>query len=194
MALRPEFNIVDDCTGAKNIIVTGHIKPDGDCIGSTIALTLYLRKRLPDANIRLLIEKPSPCFDSVKGIDIPEQEYAGPEENTDVCILLDTNAGRLGFAESTSKTAASIALIALAAILTALGLFSKIAKFAGAGTLVPITGFSNSIVSPAIEFKSEGHVFGIGANMFKIAGPVLVFGISASVIYGIIYWMFTTVR
>ena len=101
---------------------------------------------------------------------------------------------RLGFAESTSKTAASIALIALAAILTALGLFSKIAKFAGAGTLVPITGFSNSIVSPAIEFKSEGHVFGIGANMFKIAGPVLVFGISASVIYGIIYWMFTTVR
>lgn len=101
---------------------------------------------------------------------------------------------RLGFAENTSKTAASIALIALAAILTALGLFSKIAKFAGAGTLVPITGFSNSIVSPAIEFKSEGHVFGIGANMFKIAGPVLVFGISASVIYGIIYWMFTTVR
>ncbi len=99
MALRPEFNIVDECTGAKNIIVTGHIKPDGDCIGSTIALTLYLRKRLPDANIRLLIEKPSLCFDSVKGIDIPEQEYAGPEENTDVCILLDTNAGRLGFAE-----------------------------------------------------------------------------------------------
>ena len=101
---------------------------------------------------------------------------------------------RFGFSEDTSKTAASIALIALAAVLTALGLFAKIAKFAGAGTLVPITGFSNSIVSPAIEFKSEGHVFGIGANMFKIAGPVLVFGISASVIYGIIYWMFTTVK
>ncbi len=101
---------------------------------------------------------------------------------------------KAGFAQDTSKTAASIALIAAAAILTALGLFAKIAKFAGAGTLVPITGFSNSIVSPAIEFKSEGHVFGIGANMFKIAGPVLVFGISASVIYGIIYWMFTTVR
>ncbi len=101
---------------------------------------------------------------------------------------------RLGFAEDTSKTAASIALIALAAILTAFGLFAKIAKFAGAGTLVPITGFSNAIVSPAIEFKSEGQVFGIGANMFKIAGPVLVFGISASVIYGIIYWMFTTVK
>lgn len=98
---------------------------------------------------------------------------------------------RLNFSEETSKTAASIALIATAAVLTALGLFAKIAKFAGAGTLVPITGFSNSIVSPAIEFKSEGHVFGVGANMFKIAGPVLVFGISASVLYGIVYWMWT---
>ncbi len=101
---------------------------------------------------------------------------------------------RFGFSGDTSRTAASIALIAAAAILTSLGVFAKIAKFAGAGTLVPITGFSNAIVSPAIEFKSEGQVFGIGANMFKIAGPVLVFGISASVIYGIIYWMFTTVR
>lgn len=101
---------------------------------------------------------------------------------------------RFGFAENTAKTAASIALIAAAAVLTALGLFAKIAKLAGAGTLVPITGFSNAIVSPAIEFKSEGHVFGIGANMFKIAGPVLVFGISASVLYGVIDWMFSTVR
>ena len=98
---------------------------------------------------------------------------------------------RLNFSENTSKSVASITLVALAAILTALGLFAKIAKYAGAGTLVPITGFSNSIVSPAIEFKSEGQVFGIGANMFKIAGPVLVFGISASVLYGIIYWMFS---
>lgn len=96
---------------------------------------------------------------------------------------------RMDFSESTARTTASIALIALAAILTALGLFAKIAKHAGAGTLVPITGFSNSIVSPAIEFKSEGQIFGIGANMFKIAGPVLVFGISASILYGIIYWM-----
>lgn len=97
----------------------------------------------------------------------------------------------LKFSEDTSKATASIFLIAAAAILTSLGLFAKIAKFAGAGTLVPITGFANSIVSPAIEFKSEGQVFGIGANMFKIAGPVLVFGISTSVIYGIIYWMCT---
>ncbi|MBQ1398610.1 MAG: stage V sporulation protein AC [Clostridia bacterium] len=101
---------------------------------------------------------------------------------------------RLHFAESTAQSSASIALIAVAALLTALGLFAKIAKHAGAGTLVPITGFSNSIVSPAIEFKSEGQVFGIGANMFKIAGPVLVFGISASILYGILYWMFLVSR
>lgn len=97
----------------------------------------------------------------------------------------------LKFSEETSKSTASIALIAAAAVLTALDLFCKIAKFAGAGTLVPITGFSNSIVSPAIEFKSEGQIFGVGANMFKIAGPVLVFGIASSVVYGIIYWIFT---
>lgn len=95
------------------------------------------------------------------------------------------------FSQQTSRTAASIGLIAIAAVLTGLGLFPKIAKHAGAGTLVPITGFSNAIVSPAVEFKSEGQVFGVGANMFKIAGPVLVFGISASVLYGILYWMAT---
>ena len=91
--------------------------------------------------------------------------------------------------EYEAKILCSSTLILLGIILTAFHLYEKIAKHAGAGTLVPITGFSNSIVSPAIEFKSEGHVFGIGANMFKIAGPVLVFGISASVIYGIVYWM-----
>ncbi len=99
---------------------------------------------------------------------------------------------KFNFSEDTAKTTASIFLIAAAAILTSFGLFAKIAKFAGAGTLVPITGFANSIVSPAIEFKSEGQVFGIGANMFKIAGPVLVFGISSSAIYGVIYWLWTS--
>ena len=99
MAVKPDFNIMEECKDAKNIIVTGHIKPDGDCIGSSIALTLYLKKRLPDANVRLLIEKPAPCFDSVKGIDLPEPDYAGPEADTDVCIVLDTNAGRIGNAE-----------------------------------------------------------------------------------------------
>ena len=82
-------------------------------------------------------------------------------------------------------------LITIAAILTGFGLFDPIAKFAGAGTLVPITGFSNSVVSPAIEFKSEGWVLGLGAKMFTIAGPVIVYGTVASVVYGIIYWITT---
>ncbi len=88
-----------------------------------------------------------------------------------------------------ARAATSIILILLAATLTALGWFSPIARHAGAGTLVPITGFANSIVAPAIEFKSEGQVFGIGARMFTIAGPVLVFGMSASFIFGIILWL-----
>ncbi len=90
-----------------------------------------------------------------------------------------------------ARTATSATLIAVAAALTALGLFYKIAKVAGAGTLVPITGFANSVVSPAMEFKPEGQVYGIGAKIFTIAGPVLCFGISASVLYGLIYWITT---
>ena len=82
--------------------------------------------------------------------------------------------------------ATSISLILLAAVLTGLGIFDNIAKHAGAGTLVPITGFANAMVSPALEFKSEGLVMGVAAKMFVIAGPVLVFGISASVVYGLI--------
>ena len=80
----------------------------------------------------------------------------------------------------------SVTLILLSATLTGLGIFDKIAKHAGAGTLVPITGFANAVVSPALEFKSEGLVMGVAAKMFVIAGPVLVFGISASVAYGLI--------
>ena len=83
-------------------------------------------------------------------------------------------------------TAVSVTLIFLAAVLTGLGVFDKLAKRAGAGTLVPITGFANAMVSPALEFKSEGLVMGVAAKMFVIAGPVLVFGISASVIYGML--------
>lgn len=84
----------------------------------------------------------------------------------------------------------SITLIALSSLLTALNWYGKIAKHAGAGTIVPITGFSNSITAPAIEFKSEGHVFGIGAKMFIMAGPVIVFGVISSMIYGLIVWIF----
>ena len=89
-----------------------------------------------------------------------------------------------------SATIVSISLIFLSAFLTALNLFNKIGKFAGAGSLIPITGFANSIVSPAIEYKSEGYIMGVGGKMFTVAGPVLVFGISASVIVGIIATFF----
>ncbi len=95
-----------------------------------------------------------------------------------------------GLDQVTSNTIVSITLIGLAAFLTAINIFNKIGKFAGAGSLVPITGFANSIVSPAIEYKSEGYIMGVGAKMFTVAGPVLVFGISASVILGIIYCFF----
>ena len=82
----------------------------------------------------------------------------------------------------------SVTLIALAALLTGLGQFDKLAKRAGAGTLVPITGFANAMVSPALEFKSEGLITGAAAKLFVVAGPVLVYGISASVVYGLILW------
>lgn len=91
--------------------------------------------------------------------------------------------------EKTASAITSTSLIFLGALLTALKLYKKIGTFAGAGSIVPITGFSNSIVSPAIEYKSEGLVLGVGANMFKVAGPVLVYGISTSVIVGFIYWI-----
>ena len=97
-----------------------------------------------------------------------------------------------GFDEATSGTIVSIILIAISAFLTSLNLFNKIGKFAGAGSLVPITGFANSIVAPSIEFKSEGYVMGVGSKMFTIAGPVLVFGICTSIIVGIVYLIFNT--
>ncbi len=97
-----------------------------------------------------------------------------------------------GFDIATSRTIVSIILIGIAAFLTGLNLFNKIGKFAGAGSLIPITGFANSIVSPAMEYKSEGYVMGVGGKMFTVAGPVLVFGISASILIGIIYMIFAT--
>ena len=91
-----------------------------------------------------------------------------------------------GLDQDQAGTATSVTLILAAALLTGLGLFDKLAKRAGAGTLVPITGFANAMVSPALEFKSEGLITGTAAKLFTVAGPVLVFGISASVIYGLI--------
>lgn len=95
-----------------------------------------------------------------------------------------------GMDNTSASTVVSITLIAISAILTSLNIFNKIGKFAGAGSLVPITGFANSIVSPAIEYKSEGYIMGVGGKMFTVAGPVLVYGISASVIIGIIATLF----
>lgn len=97
-----------------------------------------------------------------------------------------------GIEESNSYTIVSILLIFLSAFLTSLNVFNRIGKFAGAGSLVPITGFANSIVSPAMEYKSEGYVLGVGAKMFTVAGPVLVYGISSGIIVGIIYLIFNT--
>lgn len=90
-------------------------------------------------------------------------------------------------------TATSISLVALSALLTGLSVYDDIAKHAGAGTLVPVTGFANSIAAPAVEFKTEGFILGVGAKMFTIAGPVIVYGVSASVVYGLIYWILTFV-
>ena len=97
----------------------------------------------------------------------------------------------LGLEKTDAGTAASMTLVFLSALLTGLSLYDNIAKFGGAGTLVPITGFANAIAAPAVEFKTEGFILGVGAKMFTIAGPVIVYGVSASVLYGLIYWITT---
>ena len=106
-------------------------------------------------------------------------------------IIMEVCKSR-GLSTEISGTIVSILLIAVSAFLTGLNLFNKIGKFAGAGSLVPITGFANSIVAPAMEYKSEGYVMGVGGKMFTVAGPVLVFGISTSIIVGIVYLIFNT--
>ena len=99
-----------------------------------------------------------------------------------------------GFESVKASAFTSITLIFLASFLTGIKLFDNIAKHAGAGTLVPITGFSNAITSPAMEFKNEGMILGVGAKIFTIAGPVITYGTVASVIYGIIYWIITMLK
>ena len=93
--------------------------------------------------------------------------------------------------ETAAGTATSMTLVALSALFTGLSLYDNLAKYGGAGTLVPITGFANSVAAPAVEFKTEGFLLGVGAKMFTIAGPVIVYGVSASVVYGLIYWITT---
>ena len=106
-------------------------------------------------------------------------------------IILNICKSR-GLSQEISGTIVSIILIGISAFLTGLNIFNKIGKFAGAGSLIPITGFANSIVSPAMEYKSEGYVMGVGGKMFTVAGPVLVFGISTSIIVGLVYLIFNT--
>lgn len=101
---------------------------------------------------------------------------------TDICI-------KYGIDKKNATTITTIVLIFLGAFLTSINVYSKIGKHAGAGSIIPITGFSNSIVAPAIEFKLDDYILGLGANMFKIAGPVLVYGITTSAIVGFIYWI-----
>lgn len=97
----------------------------------------------------------------------------------------------LGLEKDAAGTAVSMTLVALSALLTGLSLYDDIAKHAGAGTLVPITGFANAIAAPAVEFKTEGFILGVGAKIFTIAGPVIVYGLAASVVYGVMYWITT---
>ena len=109
-----------------------------------------------------------------------------------ICTLgqaLGNLYGYFGLEKQDACTLASMTLVAFSALLTGLSVYDDIAKVAGAGTLVPITGFANSIAASAVEFKTEGFILGVGAKMFTIAGPVIVYGVSASVVYGLIYWI-----
>ena len=105
-------------------------------------------------------------------------------------FLLNRYTG-LGLEKQDAAAWVSITLVGLSALLTGLSVYDDIAKYAGAGTLVPITGFSNAVAASAVEFQTEGFILGVGAKMFTIAGPVIVYGLSASAVYGVIYWLFT---
>ena len=109
-----------------------------------------------------------------------------------ICVigqLIMNGFGALGLGKDDAGTATSVSLVFLSALFTGLSLYDDLAKYGGAGTLVPITGFANAVVSPAVEFQSEGFILGVAAKMFTIAGPVIVYGVCASVVYGLIDWI-----
>lgn len=109
-----------------------------------------------------------------------------------ICVLGQAFTDLYAYLGADPKTASAyctITLVFLSALLTGLGYYEKLAKLGGAGTLVPVTGFANAVVSPAVEFRSEGFVLGMGAKIFVIAGPVILYGTAASVLYGLIYWI-----
>ena len=107
-------------------------------------------------------------------------------------LIVNFYAG-MGLDKDSAATAGSITLVFIGALLTGLGVYDDMAKIGGAGTLVPITGFANSVAAPALEFKTEGFVTGTAVKMFSIAGPVIVYGIAASVVYGLLYWVLTAI-
>lgn len=113
-----------------------------------------------------------------------------------ICTLGQVLSGfflNTGMENDTAAGAVTVTMIILGAVLTALGIYDKIAKFGGAGTLVPITGFANAVVSPALEFKTEGRITGTAAKMFVISGPVIVYGVSAGTVYGVIVWFMSRI-
>jgi stage V sporulation protein AC len=108
-----------------------------------------------------------------------------------ICVIAQIYNDILPFSEEVNKVHTTVFMVFLGALLTALNVYDNIGKFAGAGSIVPITGFAKSIVSPAMEFRSEGRIMGVGAQMFVVAGPVLVYGISSTVLVGLIYFLLT---
>lgn len=132
-----------------------------------------------------MVKKSSP--NSKSCIDIPCAFVIGGL----ICVIgqaLTDFYSYLGFDDRTSAAWCTVTLVFLSALLTGLGVYEKIAKHGGAGTLVPVTGFANAVASPAVEFKSEGFILGLGAKIFIIAGPVILYGTAASVLYGLIYY------
>ena len=132
-----------------------------------------------------MVKKASP--NSKSCIDIPCAFVIGGL----ICVIgqaLTDFYSYLGFDDRTSAAWCTVTLVFLSALLTGLGVYEKIAKHGGAGTLVPVTGFANAVASPAVEFKSEGFILGLGAKIFIIAGPVILYGTAASVLYGLIYY------
>lgn len=132
-----------------------------------------------------MVKKASPSSKSC--IDIPCAFVIGGL----ICVIgqaLTDFYSCLGFDDRTSAAWCTVTLVFLSALLTGLGVYEKIAKHGGAGTLVPVTGFANAVASPAVEFKSEGFILGLGAKIFIIAGPVILYGTAASVLYGLIYY------
>ncbi|NLP14450.1 MAG: stage V sporulation protein AC [Clostridium sp.] len=145
-----------------------------------------MKKTMTNKEYQNYVEKKSPNSNIVKNI-IRAFIVGGL-----ICIIgqFITNALRMrGYGQEEVSGITSLLMIFLGALFTGLNLYDDLGRFAGAGSIVPITGFANSIVSPAMEFKSEGYVMGVGGRMFVIAGPVLVYGISASIIAGIVYYL-----